>query len=121
MPNGHDFSVFLSHNANDKEFVRRLAAATGAHVWFDEWTIRPGDSIPGQIDQGLIQFNIFALVWSEAASHSQWVRTEMDAALTRWIGNSSLRLVPIVLDNTPLPVLLSSRRYAHGYDSSACG
>jgi len=53
MPNGHASSVFLSHNTNDKEYVRRLAAATaatGAHVWFDEWTIRPGDSIPARGD-----------------------------------------------------------------------
>lgn len=77
-------SVFLSHNSNDKEDIRRLAAAiaaTGARVWFDEWAIRPGDSIPGAIDQGLAQFDVFALVWSEAAAKSNWVRTETDAAV----------------------------------------
>ncbi len=119
MSNGHTSSVFLSHNANDKEYVRRLAAATaatGAHVWFDEWTIRPGDSIPGAIDRGLAQFNVFALVWSEAASNSQWVRTEMDAAVTRWIRDSSLRLIPVVLDRTPLPALLASLRYIDATD-----
>lgn len=112
-------SVFLSHNTNDKEDVRRLAAAvaaTGSHVWFDEWVIRPGDSIPGAIDQGLAQFNIFALVWSAAAASSQWVRTEMDAAITRWVNDRSLRLVPVILDRTPLPMLLGPLRHIDATD-----
>ena len=44
--------------------------------------------ILGAIDQGLTQFNVFALAWSDAAAKSQWVRTEMDAAVTRWTENS---------------------------------
>lgn len=112
-------SVFLSYNSADKEYVRKLAAAvavTGAHVWFDEWTIRPGDSIPGAIDGGLARFNIFVLVWSEAASKSRWVKTEMEAAVTRWIKDDSIRLIPVVLDKTPPPALLGSLRYIDGTD-----
>ena len=119
MPEAERLRLFLSHNAADKEYVRRLAAATtatGAHVWFDEWTIRPGDSIPGAIDQGLANLDIFALVWSEAASKSRWVKTEMEAAVTRWTSGTSVRLIPIVLDRTPLPTLLRSLRYIDGID-----
>ncbi len=119
MPEQKTASVFLSHNSADKEYVRKLAAAlavTGAHVWFDEWTIRPGDSIPGAIDEGLSGFGTFALVWSEAASKSRWVKTEMEAAVTRWIGDPSIRLVPVLLDSTPLPTLLQSIRYIDGTD-----
>ncbi|MGA2781049.1 MAG: toll/interleukin-1 receptor domain-containing protein [Smithella sp.] len=114
MPNEQTASIFLSHNLADKEYVRKLAAAiavTGAHVWFDEWVIRPGDSIPGAIDQGLTGFTTFALVWSEAASKSRWVKTEMEAAVTRWINDDRIRLIPVLLDKTPLPVLLASIRY----------
>lgn len=81
-------TIFLSHNTADKEFVRRLTAAlaaTGARAWFDEWTIRPGDSIPGAIEGGISSFDTFALVWSEASSKSRWVKTEMEAAFTRWL------------------------------------
>lgn len=79
-------SIFLSHNSADKPYVRKLAAAltvAGTHVWFDEWTIRPGDSIPGAIDQGLSAFSTFVLVWSRSASESRWVHTEMEAAINR--------------------------------------
>jgi len=114
-----DASLFLSYNKEDKDYVRKLAAAltlTGAHVWFDEWTIRPGDSIPAAVEDGLSDFDIFLLVWSEAASQSRWVRTEMEAAVDRWIKGDSCRLVPVRLDTTPLPPLLRSIRYIDGSD-----
>jgi hypothetical protein len=117
MPKQGSSSIFLSHNSADKEYVRRLAAAlavAGAHVWFDEWTIRPGDSVPGAIDEGLSEFEIFALVWSQAASSSRWVKTEMEAAVTRWIEDPSIRLVPVLLDKTPVPVILRAVRYING-------
>lgn len=117
MPDHETASIFLSYNSADRDFVRRLAAAvavTGAHVWFDEWVIRPGDSIPGAIDRGLAGFATFALAWSSEASRSRWVKSEMDAAVTRWIRDERIRLIPIVLDATPVPPLLASVRCVDG-------
>ncbi len=121
MSNEQIASIFFSYNSADKEYVRKLAAAvavTGAHVWFDEWVIRPGDSIPGAIDGGLAGFTTFALVWSAAASNSRWVRTEMDAAVIRWISDDRLRLIPVLLDRTRLPAVLASIRYINGADGN---
>jgi molybdate-binding protein len=42
------YDVFLSHNQADKPRVRRLAErlrTAGLRVWFDEWVLKPGDSI----------------------------------------------------------------------------
>ena len=50
----HD--VFLSHSAADKAVVRPLAERLrqdGLKVWFDEWVLKPGDSIPAKIEEGL--------------------------------------------------------------------
>lgn len=112
-------SVFLSYNSANKEYVRKLAAAltvAGAHVWFDEWIIRPGDSIPGAIDEELSGFDTFVLIWSEAASQSRWVKTEMEAAVARWIKDDAIRLIPVLLDRTPLPTLLRSICYIDASD-----
>ena len=49
------FDAFLSHSAKDKAIVRPLAErlrADGLKVWFDEWEIQPGDSIPAEIEEG---------------------------------------------------------------------
>ena len=53
MPSEFQYDVFLSHSAKDKAVVRPLAErlrADGLTVWFDEWVLKPGDSIPAKID-----------------------------------------------------------------------
>lgn len=52
------FDVFLSHNAQDKPRVLRLAERlreAGLRVWLDEWVIRLGDIIALKVDEGLEQ------------------------------------------------------------------
>jgi len=106
-------NVFISHNKADKESARFLAIALveqGANVWFDEWEIRPGDSITGGIEKGLSQADIFVLVWSQLARKSNWVGTEIRAYLRRRVDDESLRIVPVILDETPLPTLIADYR-----------
>lgn len=54
---GETHDVFISHASEDKdEFVRPLANALiqqGLNVWFDEMTLRIGDSLRQKIDKGL--------------------------------------------------------------------
>ena len=48
MPDEFPYDVFLSHSAQDQAVVRPLAErlrADGVKVWFDEWVLKPGDSI----------------------------------------------------------------------------
>jgi hypothetical protein len=57
-------NVFISHNSSDKDTARLLAVALveqGVNVWFDEWAIRPGDSITGGIETGLSEADVFVL------------------------------------------------------------
>ena len=52
MPNDFQYDVFLSHSAKDKAVVRPLAERLrqdGLKVRFDEWVLKPGDSIPAKI------------------------------------------------------------------------
>ena len=114
-------SIFLSHNSEDKDWARMLASSlklTGVNVWFDEWTIRPGDSMQTAVSDGLSGFDIFVLVWSKAAANSRWVRVEMEVALDRWINGESCCVVPVRLDRTPLPALLRTVRYINGHDNN---
>lgn len=107
-------NVFISHNALDVEPGRQLGAQlklVGADVWFDEWEIRAGDSIPGSVDEALGLFDTFVLLWSEHAATSPWVRAELETALTRRMADHTLRVVPVRLDETPLPPLLQPLKY----------
>ncbi len=51
------YDAFISHASEDKEeFVRPLAEhlnRNGLKVWYDEFTLKPGDSIRRSIDFGI--------------------------------------------------------------------
>ena len=102
--------VFISHNKADKNVARSLAQALidqGISVWFDEWKLKPGDSIIGGIEDGLAAADMIVVVWSKNAAKSKWVKAEVRASLYRRITDEGVRVVPVLLDNTPLPVLLA--------------
>lgn len=50
--------LFLSHSPKDKAVVRPLVGrlrANGLKVWSDECVLKPGDSIPAKMEEGLEQ------------------------------------------------------------------
>lgn len=103
-------NVFISHNKADKAAARLLATALvqqGVSVWYDEWKIRPGDSIIGGIEDGLSNADVFLLLWSSNAQKSNWVGTEVRAYLRRRVDDNTLRIIPVILDDTPLPSLVA--------------
>lgn len=101
--------AFVSHNSADKEVARRLGAhlrLVGVNVWFDEWEVRAGDSLIGKVDEALASVDTVVLIWSENARRSEWVRAEFETAIARAIDDDSCRIIPMRLDDTPLPSLL---------------
>jgi len=52
-----------------RNFATALAAS-GESVWFDEWELRPGDSLIGGIEDGLANANVFVIIWSSEAAAS---------------------------------------------------
>ena len=107
--------VFLSYNAADVAVARSGGAhltLAGVEVWFDEWRIKAGDSIPGRLNEGLEGFDAFVVLWSAQASRSAWVRQELNTAITRALtdATSRPRVIPCRLDETPLPPLIQDRK-----------
>ena len=62
------------------------------------------------IQKGLETADVFVLMWSKAAAESKWVGTELRAYLRRRVDDDSLRIVPVMVDDTPLPVLVADYR-----------
>ncbi len=98
--------VFVSHNVKDKDLARELAlflTAEGTNVWFDEWEIAAGESIVEEINEGLRSCSHFVVVWSEHAKRSKRLNRELQSVLATAIESGSPRVIPVVLDSTPLP------------------
>ena len=73
-----------------QELVRSVAAdltLSGIDVWFDEWEIQAGDTIPGKLNEALAAFDAFVILWSANANRSNWVRQELQTALTCAMSN----------------------------------
>ena len=81
MPAPLLFDVFLSHSSKDKPVVRKVAERLrkdGLSVWFDEWEIKPGASIPAKIEEGLEQSRVLVLCMSANAFGSDWAQLAID-------------------------------------------
>ncbi len=76
-------TLFVSHASEDKKaFVRPLAHALksqGLQVWYDEFSLRVGDSLRRSIDKGLSECDAGVLVLSQAFFQKEWPQRELDA------------------------------------------
>jgi hypothetical protein len=84
---GVAFDVFVSHASEDKDvFVRSLAAELtrlGLRVWYDEATLKLGDSLRQKIDEGLASSTYGVVILSPAFFAKNWPKAELDALFAR--------------------------------------
>lgn len=95
-PANHDF--FISHASEDKDgFVRELADALrlrGARVWYDEFTLKIGDSLRRNIDRGLAGSRFGVVVLSEHFFRKEWPNKELDGLVALEVQGRT-RILPI--------------------------
>jgi len=87
--------VFLSHNSNDKEIVRRLnddIQKAGIQTWFDEAELLPGDYLINKIDKAISQkCKVLIVCLTKNSISSDWVRTEI-----RWaLESDKIKVIPV--------------------------
>jgi hypothetical protein len=108
-------TIFLSHNHNDKSFVRELAKYLqqyGIEVWVDEAEIKVGDSLTDKVGKAITENAFFGVVISKHSAKSAWVERELQIALQREFREKRVVVLPILLDDSELPVFLSDKLYA---------
>ena len=92
------YDFFVSHASEDKDgFVRELAEALrtkGAKVWYDEFSLRIGDSLRQNIDRGLASSRFGIVVLSENFFVKQWPNRELNGLVTREVQGYT-RILPI--------------------------
>jgi hypothetical protein len=82
-----EWDVFISHASEDKEdFVRPLADSlrrAGLSVWYDEFTLKVGDSLRRSIDHGLAKSRYGIAVISPNFLKKDWPQKELDGLFAR--------------------------------------
>jgi hypothetical protein len=89
--------VFVSYRSSQRDFARKVSESLrrrGAFVWFDEISIRPGDSIPAVINRGLGWCTHLILLVDETFFDSEWTKAEYESILYRQLSGRSDRGAP---------------------------
>lgn len=103
----HD--LFICHASEDKEpFVRALASALRdqhVSVWYDEFSLKVGDSLRRAIDRGLGSSRFGAIILSPAFFSKEWPQYELDGLLEREMAARTAVLLPVWLNVSHSDVL----------------
>lgn len=93
-----EYDLFISHASEDKDdFVRPLAETLqglGLKVWYDEFSMRVGDSLRRKIDSGLRNSRYGTVVLSADFIKKEWTNYELDALVAREM-NCHKMILPI--------------------------
>ncbi|HYI09166.1 MAG TPA: toll/interleukin-1 receptor domain-containing protein [Thermoanaerobaculia bacterium] len=96
------WDVFISHaSENQAAFVRPLAAELqrrGLSVWYDEFSLRAGDSLRESIDRGLAHSWHGVIIVSKAFIAKPWTNWETNGLVQTCLGHASRRLIPVWYD-----------------------
>jgi hypothetical protein len=90
------WDLFISHAYEDKaEVVQPLATLLrelGVRVWYDEFTLRIGDSLSRSIDEGLRESRFGLVVLSPSFFAKGWPQHELSGLWSREIGQEKVIL-----------------------------
>lgn len=112
-------NIFLSHNHQDKEIVEPIALALKSiygkdRVFYDSWSIQPGDGIIDRMNQGLSAPDFVYYFVSSNSIESRMVDLEWQNALMQHTQGKT-KLVPVRVDGAPMPALLMQSHYIDMY------
>jgi hypothetical protein len=102
--------IFLSHSYPDKPVVEpaaiRLRDIFGQDsVFYDAWSIQPGDGIIQKMNEGLAAPDFVFFFVSQASLKSKMVELEWQNALYSST-KGKVRIVPVRVDGTAMPAIL---------------
>ncbi|GET32643.1 hypothetical protein PbJCM13498_15060 [Prolixibacter bellariivorans] len=118
--------IFLSHNHNDKGIIEpiaiRLADIFGQdQVFYDSWSMQPGDGIIDKMNEGLEKTTHFFFFVSANSLKSNMVKMEWQNAIFK-ASNGKCKVIPVRLDSSSMPAILSQSLYidlySNGLDAS---
>ena len=95
-----DYDIFICHVHEDKEvFVNSLANALkdkGLNVWYDDFELTIGDSLPEKIDQGLARSMYGVVFLSENFfNKKKWAQDELNALVGREHAEGRKIILPV--------------------------
>ncbi|MDR4504495.1 MAG: TIR domain-containing protein [Candidatus Scalindua sp.] len=107
--------IFISYSSQDKKYASLLAnklQEANHEVWYDSWSLKAGDNLLKKISEGVKSADIVILIVSRNSSKSKWVMHEFSAIAFNELSKQTTRIIPVLIDNGPIPSYLSNYVYA---------
>ena len=107
--------IFLSHNYQDKPIVEQLAVRLKdtfgqENVFYDSWSIQPGDGLIEKMNEGLEKCRYFFFFVSKNSLASNMVKMEWQNAVMK-AARDDVKIIPIRLDSSIMPAILLQTLY----------
>jgi len=107
--------IFLSHNHKDKVLVEQVAVRLRDifgqdKVFYDSWSIQPGDGIIDKMNAALANCRLFLFFVSKNSLQSNMVKLEWQNAVMKSARGDS-RIIPVKLDDCLMPPILLQSLY----------
>lgn len=107
--------IFISYNHRDQDIVDKIANQLAStfnreNIFYDSWTIQPGESIIEKMNEGLSNYSVFFLFVSYNSLNSRMVSLEWQSALYRCV-NENLKFVCVRIADCKMPPVLADRNY----------
>jgi hypothetical protein len=111
--------IFISHNHNDKLIVEpvavRLRDVYGEDlVFYDSWSMKPGDGVIDKMSEGLAECEFFFFFVSKNSLRSKMVSLEWQNAVMK-ATKDQCRLIPVRLDGSSMPAIMLQTLYIDLY------
>jgi tetratricopeptide (TPR) repeat protein len=108
------WNVFLSYRSVNRGWVLNLydvLTEIGFKVFLDQYVLKPGDSLVRTLEDGLENSQAGILIWSNAATDSEWVRNEYDVMISRATNDKTFHFVPVKIERVKLPVFANTKLF----------
>ena len=102
------YDVFISHASEDKDLIVRplvtMLEELSVRVWYDEFSLKLGDSLSASIDKGLLESRFGIVVLSKSFLKKNWTDYEYRSLLSRQMNGQRI-IIPLWYDITKEEVL----------------
>lgn len=103
-PPAQEWDVFICHASEDKEDVARPLAERlrqlDLEVWYDDFTLKLGDSLRRSIDRGLALSRFGVVILSDNFFRKEWPQRELDGLTALEVDGRKV-ILPVWHDVTP--------------------
>jgi tetratricopeptide (TPR) repeat protein len=113
LPAGQ-YHAFVSYRSSDRPFALALVnrlEGVGFRIYIDQRELLPGDALANSLQQGLAKSHAGIVLISRGWLESPWCQQEANTLLKRSTEEPGFRVVPVRLDNSPLPPFWDATLY----------